>query len=314
MKKYVIIASALLLIGGFACQKEDASLVKDVVEANETTNNRSLESYYEDNIEDNTQTFIVDANAPISITGKEGSVLTIPANNFLDASGNLVQGNVEIQLIEIFEKADMLRMDMTTLAADGDMLISAGEFFINATLPGSDESLRLIDMMTLNVSNENPNPDMKLWKNTGNGWELFESDDRAPDGLLEPYDAGYVASIPQFGWINFDVQGLPMCHVDVIVPTGSDPNFTDVFISLDGMNAMIHVPDAQYNGVDTYHADAPENHFVSVVVIQMDPNTGLNTYNIVYSTFVTCPLTTINLTPLLNGSIGGMDNDINTLP
>ncbi len=313
MKKYVIIASALLLVGGFACQKDEADAAKDIVEVKEA-DTRSLESYYEDNIENNTQTFIVDANAPISITGKHGSVLTIPANNFLDASGSLVQGDIEIQLIEIFEKADMLRMDMTTLSSDGDMLISAGEFFINATLPGSDESLQLIDLMTLNVLDDNPNPEMKLWKNNGNGWELFESDDRAPDGILEPYDAGYVASIPQLGWINFDIVGLPMARVDVIVPTGSDPNFTDVFISLDGQNAMIHVPDAQYNGVDIYHADAPENHFVSVVVIQMDPATGLNTYNIVYSTFVVAPLTIINSTPLLNGSIGGMDNDINTLP
>jgi hypothetical protein len=311
MKKSFLALAALLLVFT-ACEKD-----KPAVDAVSNENSfADMAEFHEQNRVNMTQTFIVDANSPISITGEKGATLTIPANNFLDGYGNVVEGNIEISLIEITTKSEMLMANKPTVTAEGEALISGGEYFIDVTLPGSDVTLRQVDLMELDVPAENPTDEMKLWRDDGDGWVLAGADERAPDGILEPYDMGYIASI-EAGWINLDLimsfPGAPV-PLDIIVPAGSDPATTSVFISVDMQATMLIVEDMYFNGWDQYNCpEVPENLAVHVGVIQMDPFTGDNTYLI---TPYTIPFGggTINMSGLLPGSIGGMDADIAALP
>ncbi|MFT5819264.1 MAG: hypothetical protein ACI8ZM_000487 [Crocinitomix sp.] len=307
-KSYLLVAAATLLIFG-ACQKENAT-----EETENSTVTQTLDDYYQENRDNSMQTFIVDANTPIEVTGEQGTMVTIPANNFLDANGNVVTGNVEVKLIEVFTKVDMLKTDITTVTTENEMLISGGEFYLDVTLPGSDQSLRPVEAMLVNVPAEVEDPNMKLWVNNGAGWELAGGADRAPDGMMEPYDDGYVASIMSGGWYNFDWSPPgPWCEICIRVPEGSNPDETDVFISVDGQMTLVRVDDMFYDGHSLYCTEVPEGTILTFIVIQKDPDTGMNMYTIVYSVEVECGMT-VDASNLQYSSIAQMDDDIMTLP
>lgn len=301
-------AAATLLIFG-ACEKQNTA-----EETENSTVSQTLDEYYQENRDNSMQTFIVDANTPIEVTGMQGTTVTIPANNFLDANGDVLTGNVEVKLIEVFSKLDMIKTDVTTLTAENEMLVSGGEFFLDVTLPGSDQSLRQVEAMLVNVPAEVEDPKMKLWVNNGAGWELAGAEDRDPDGMMEPYDGGYVAGIMSGGWYNFDWSPPgPWCEICIRVPEGSSPDETDVFISVDGQMTLVRVDDMYYDGSSLYCTEVPEGTVLTFIVIQRDPITGMNMYSIVYSVHIECGMT-IDASHLDYSSIGQMDDDIMNLP
>jgi hypothetical protein len=308
-KSYLLVAAATLLIFG-ACQKD-----KDAEENQNSEVSQTLDEYYQENRDNSVQTFIVDANTPIEVTGEQGTTVTIPANNFLDVNGNIVTGNVEVKLIEVFSKLDMFKTDITTVTAENEMLISGGEFFLDVTLPGSDLGLRPIEGMIVKVPAEVEDPNMLLWVNQGAGWELAGSADRDPDGEMQPWDEGYIASIVSGGWYNFDWSPPgPWCEICIRVPEGSNPDETDVFISVDGQMTMVHVDDMFYNeDTGMYCVEVPEGTVLSFLVIQRDPDTGMNMYTIIYSVHIECGMV-IDATHLEYGSVDQMDMDIMNLP
>ena len=311
MKKFYVLAAAAALLFT-ACKKDKI----EVIDQPQATSERTMEDFYQENFNNKLQRFIVDAGSEVTLTGAEGSILTIPANNFLDKAGNLVTGNIEVQFIEVFTKADMIMLNKPSVTATGETLISDGEFYLNFVIPGTDEELTPIELIKLDVPCENPNEDMKLWVDNGKGWELAPADDRAPDGILDPYNAGYIAMLTS-GWFNFDLVYAfgPTLPIRIIVPTGSNPAMTSVFISIDGMFTVIDVPaPGHYNGINTYNCDAPSTTPITIGVIQMDPFTGFNVYDIIYSTTVTTPGQVFNFSVLLNGSVAGLAADMASLP
>ncbi|NOQ75149.1 MAG: hypothetical protein GQ574_24260 [Crocinitomix sp.] len=176
------------------------------------------------------------------------SFLAIAANNFLDGFGNIIEGNVEISLIEITTKSEMVMANKPTVTADGDALISGGEYFIDVTLPGSDVTLQQVDLMELDV------------------------------------------------------------------PAGTDPANTSVFISVDYAATILTVEPMYFDRWSIYQCpQVPEGLAVHIGVIQMDPFTGDNTYDIQSHT-IPFGGGAVNFSTLFAGSIGGLDADISALP
>ncbi len=75
-----------------------------------------------------------------TIFGSQGSQLVIPANAFT-LNGTAVTGNVDIEFVEIYDRASMLLNNMPTTGkrsnGDEEALKSKGEFFINAKQNGT---------------------------------------------------------------------------------------------------------------------------------------------------------------------------------
>jgi hypothetical protein len=311
MKKFYVLAAAAALLFT-ACKKDKI----EVIDQPQATSERTMEDFYQENFNNKLQRFIVDAGSEVTLTGAEGSILTIPANNFLDKAGNLVTGNIEVQFIEVFSKGDMILLNKPTVTSTGETLLSAGEFYLNYVIPGTNEVLTPINLIKLDVPSENPNPDMKLWVDNGKGWELAPADDRAPDGVLDPYDAGYIAMVTG-GWLNFDLVYAfgPTKRIHILVPPGTSPAVTSVFISIDGMSTVINVDASHYDpALNAYVCDAPSTIPITIGVIQMDA-AGDNTYDIQYSSVVTLTGPIFNFTVLSNGSVfPGMAFDLSTLP
>ena len=60
----------------------------------------------------------IDPTAENTIVGKKGTRITIPANALVDDKGNLVTGEVEIQLREFYTKSDLILNGMSTNAGN----------------------------------------------------------------------------------------------------------------------------------------------------------------------------------------------------
>merc|ERR1719173_11887 len=101
-----------------------------------------------------TQVFSVNANKHIFIVGAHGTRLTCGANNFEYERGGVVKGEIQIEMIEVFNQADMILLDKATsgVTEDGtaiDALISGGEIFVRATQ--GDAEVNLIKPMRVKV-------------------------------------------------------------------------------------------------------------------------------------------------------------------
>ena len=72
---------------------------------------------------------VVNASEVISITTDKGNLITFPKNAFVDKNGNSITGNVEVSIIEITTKAEMILSNMPTNSDQGP-LESQGEFLV----------------------------------------------------------------------------------------------------------------------------------------------------------------------------------------
>jgi hypothetical protein len=77
------------------------------------------------------QTYSVDAANGGSFTTPQGTVVTIPANNFTLPSGRAATGTITVEFLDIYKKSDMLLADVST-DFGGRPLKCGGEFFISA--------------------------------------------------------------------------------------------------------------------------------------------------------------------------------------
>src|SRR5690606_12398115 len=87
----------------------------------------------------------IDAATPALITGAQGTEIQFYANSFVDAAGNDITGNVEIGLIEIYGKKDMIFLNKQTMGDNNgtlEPLISGGEFKITASQNGNEVFLK----------------------------------------------------------------------------------------------------------------------------------------------------------------------------
>jgi hypothetical protein len=77
----------------------------------------------------------------ISLTSENGVSISLDAN-CLTLNGNAITGQVDLEFVELFDKGNMLVTNKPTMGrmpnGDKAMLLSGGEFFINATQNGAN--------------------------------------------------------------------------------------------------------------------------------------------------------------------------------
>lgn len=200
-----------------------------------------------------TQTFNLNvASGPTSFTTANGVVLTIDGSN-LSLNGNPVTGQVDIEYIEIFTGGDMLTTGMHTMGklpgGDRAMLVSVGEFYINATKNGQqldlDGSITLQIPTSLTDGDNGGDPNMTLWEFIeGEVW--VEQQPQTPpqqNGVFLEGQGGmginsvYYAFVGDFGWCNVDVfysDPRPKTTILASVPEGYDNENSAIYLHYDG--------------------------------------------------------------------------------
>jgi hypothetical protein len=212
----------------------------------------ALHQWFDASTENRVQHFTIDVSTGGNITGEHGTILQFNANDFLKLNGDAVTGTVDIELIEVYDRATMLLTKKPTNGKrdDGSIstLISGGEFYVNATQDGIQ--LKPKSGFTIVAPTENTgeiNQDMQkfdgviaceqddcdlLWEEDGDrGIEVGEW--QTTGGFKTVY---YVFQ-SKFGWTNIDRwynDPRPKTTIFVDVPEGFDNTNCAVYVMYDG--------------------------------------------------------------------------------
>ncbi len=239
------------------------------------------------------QSFTLNATDGGTVLGKEGTRIRFTPGSLKKQNGEAVTGSVNIELIEIYKKADMLLADMPTKGRDNGVvstLISGGEFYVNAKQNG--------EQLTVNGSYEIAAPVEKTGGAEGgmlpfngieecdnNGdcdiiWEQNRKNGVVVDGMGGAQgtigQSAYFTFQNQFGWTNIDkwyADPRPKTTIFADVPDGYNGTNCAVYLSYDGEPTALASFDV-YNpttGLFTEHyGQIPiglKVHFIMVSVI-----------------------------------------------
>lgn len=250
MRKLMLLARMLFV--GFFCLS-----ILSCDDNNETPegprpDKHALIQFFEDGIKENTQHFTISASTGGNITGNQGTMVKFSTNPFVTLNGNIVTGNVDVELIEIYDRSSMLFANRPTNGKkdNGDIstLISGGEFFVNATQDGIQ--LKPAVGFTIIAPTDNTgeiDQDMSQFR----GVEICDGDDcdviweENKDRGIEVgefqgtggWQTAYYVFQSQFGWTNIDRwynDPRPKTTIFVDVPEGFDNTNCAVFITYDG--------------------------------------------------------------------------------
>ena len=202
-----------------------------------------------------TQNFTLTAgNGSITFTSTKGVQITINGN-CLTLNGNPVtSGQIDIEYAEVFDPGTMLVTDKTTMGKlpNGDMalIISGGEFYINATKDGQQLDItcpmQLIIPASLTGGLETG---MSLWDGTidANGNLDWDEQD-GPAGGQGVFGEGngasaaYYAFLNDFGWTNVDkFYNDPRPKTSILAQAPSGYNFQNsaVYLHYDGEGSAL---------------------------------------------------------------------------
>lgn len=214
-KKIISLLMASAMVWALSSCKKD----KDkTATPNETAN--KLDAFFDQNAA-KSQYFTVNVGSgPTTITGAEGTSITIPQGAFVDGNGNPITGNVSVEMKEIYDKADMVLTNKVTVSG-GQLLVSGGEIYINATQNGLNLSLEDSTFITITLPYDTRDSGMTTFVSDTSAdgvvnWEPIPTDTVSPNGVTPDssgnvdgnyfwYDpSNYILTINQLGWINCD--------------------------------------------------------------------------------------------------------------
>ncbi|CAH8281297.1 hypothetical protein EV196_101378 [Mariniflexile fucanivorans] len=194
-----------------------------------------------------TQNFQFNAeDGSVSFTSENGIEISINGN-CLTKNGNAVTGNVKLEFVEIFNKGTMLATNKPTMGfmpnGDKALLISGGEFFVEATQNGialdTNCGFQLIIPANLTGGTDNA---MILWNGIIDedgdlAWAENKRDGTNGQGGVFGEGGNYYAFMGSFGWSNVDrfySDPRPKTTILAAVPEGFDNTNAAVYLSYDG--------------------------------------------------------------------------------
>jgi len=209
-------------------------------------------------LQDGPVSFAVDANSAIDFITGDNIWVRCPANAILDADGNVVQGDVELRILYVLTKSDMIRYRAPTMTASGQFLESGGEIFIQAY---KDDVPLVFDSnksFTLNIPIDNPQFDMEYFVGERNAdgnveWELGVDlgpewgNPQVSEWGIGDNDLSYELLCNRFGWQNIDKFldnfGEPASdnRVSVSLPAGFGNNNTAAYCILDEFQTVTNL-------------------------------------------------------------------------
>lgn len=209
-----------------------------------------------------TQNFSLTAGSGlVSFTSTNGVVISLNSNN-LTKNGLPVTGAVNLEFVALFDKGSMLVTNKPTMGrmANGDknLLISGGEFFVQATQGNVDLAITSnIQLVIPSDLTGGIDDQMLLWNgNTDDPenlvWNVVNPGTGGPQGGgIGFIQNSYYLTFGSFGWSNVDKfynDPRPKTTILAGAPVGYDNANSAIYLSYDGegTNALAKL--------DTYNA------------------------------------------------------------
>lgn len=331
---FVALLALLVLIG---CRKDD-----DNNNNNNNNGNNNGVQYQGDaiaNVEDfwqgrraaRIQKKTVTAGTFTTITGSAGTEIRILSNTFLK-NGAAVTGTVDIELIEAYDKSDLLQMGLHTMGRDAfgnyAPMVSAGQFYFEASQNG--QALEINPNAPLQITTD-AFPDADF--NNNMMPLVLEGDTSVPDSVWVPVDSfmnncqdSFMISLGQSTycfdiadnarWINCDYfynSGTALTGMTVNLPTGFTGSNTQVILSFDGLNLITNLREGP-TGVFTLGSgyNIPVGQAVHLVIV--GEQNGVLVHNIQPLTVANSQVVTISATDITGTTATNLQTQLGNLP
>ncbi len=195
------------------------------------------------------QSLSVQAGRDTIIFGANGTMLHFYTNSFKTASGTIItSGTINLQLVEMYKAGDMIRNRATTMVS-GQILQSAGQVTIDATMNGQEVFANVYGIGFKHGSSSNA-PMAIYYGSTGNADSVatWAQSDTTKQGTkvngTRDSSLFWASNFPYFSfdsstvfhWVNCDwfySNDSPKVSVNVILPdTSFHPRNTQIFLVL----------------------------------------------------------------------------------
>lgn len=226
------------------------------------------------------QTFTVDAGALIEIEGTKGTKLTLPAGSLENAAGDAISGSVEVELIEVTEKSELVFLDVYSKAkeADGDrtsVTISTA-FFVRITQLGNELVLTAPMQVFTPIFTDDPFNRKFIDSGTEEITWALAADDIPTTAEIEGVEhKGY--EINQFGWsalAAFYTDPRTKTSVKALLPEGFNTENTHVYVYFNGENVLLDKMDnwdgTHFGITDQVIPVGLEANFIAIAIVQDD--------------------------------------------
>ena len=158
------------------------------------------------------QQFKLDAAADTVIETRNGIILSVPANGFLDQDGHQVSGSVDLVVKEALDAATIIKAGLSSRSGD-QLLESAGMFYIDARKNGKPLTINPANAIYAEIPTDTIKPNMALFHGVRktNG-TIDWTDPRPLDHdlvpvdihLLDFYPPHYLDSLKKWGYNTAD--------------------------------------------------------------------------------------------------------------
>ena len=314
--KFLVIAMLGVTLATVSCKKDEPT-TDPTTDPTVNPSAQALGAFFSGNTANEVQQFTIDATTPGSISGSKGTVINFSGSSFETQSGTVVTGNVDIELIEIFSKADMIKLNKPTMAnhPSGGLapLISGGEFKITASQNGEELNLRdgFNYFVTVPAAN-GVDPNMEIFYGNGDTdtvvWNVADS------SVIWGQGNEYSAFFDSLNWVNLDYfmnEPGQQTTVQVEVPQGFNNQNCALFISFDGLNSLAML----YNATGNVFTSAPsytlpvgmDVHFVALSFINNEPHVAIVQTQLVNNHYEV-------IQQLTQTTTGQLDTDLSNLP
>jgi hypothetical protein len=197
----------LMAMSLISCNSDDGS------PGNQVPSSETFKNLFEAKLISMTQATLFDASSTYTFTSEKGVKLTINGG-CLRKAGVPVTGEVKLKFIEIFDRGDMLTSNKATMgkttSGEDRLLVSGGEFFIEATQNGvvltSDCFMQLQVPTALTGGTDAAMLPFAGTTNTDGdiAWEQVTGVDFSTGINPTTGQPNYYAFFQDFGWFNCD--------------------------------------------------------------------------------------------------------------
>jgi hypothetical protein len=134
---------------------------------------QTLLKLFYDQLKKKEESFYIEAGRDNTITAKEGTILAIPANAFINKNG-IAKGKVKIVLREYYKYEDMVAARLST-TSNGKQLVTGGMLHISAEQDGEAVKIAPQKAIAVSVPTDDYNPNMHLFKGVEQPSEIDNS-------------------------------------------------------------------------------------------------------------------------------------------
>jgi hypothetical protein len=252
VKPFNLLLIAIIFIAISGCQKELSSLRSGI-------NKMTLDNFFNETTTSSLQTFSLNTSNGGTIKGGKGSNFSFRPLSFVDLNGNLIRGDIKLQVLEVLTPADMILNNAPTMSNDLP-LESGGAFYIKATYNNAGAKLApgnflKIDLVTPSASL----PGMRVFSgyvqdttrsvnwvvNNSPGNTVTRDSSRNNNGI----DTMPKLFSDSLNWINCDrFVNEPKIHCNFLPENNPDEDSTAVFVQFTGRNSVTRIYQDANNG------------------------------------------------------------------